>query len=69
MKGVFQISVRANWCKCCGICSTFCPAGVLAVEPGNTVRVVNEADCTGCGLCERLCPDLAIEISSVRTAI
>lgn len=69
MSGTFKIGIRANWCKCCGICSTFCPAGVLSVESGRQVMVVDEAACTGCGLCERLCPDLAIEISSIEALV
>lgn len=66
MEGVFRISIRANWCKSCGICSTFCPAGALALQPGDQVRIVDASNCTGCGLCERLCPDLAIEISRIK---
>jgi 2-oxoglutarate ferredoxin oxidoreductase subunit delta len=59
-KGDFQVSIRDDWCKSCGICSTFCPGDVLTVRPGEKAMVVNQAACTGCGLCERLCPDLAI---------
>lgn len=66
MAAVFQISIRANWCKCCGICSSFCPVDVLIVEPGKQVRIGKESSCTGCGLCERLCPDLAIEIVRIK---
>lgn len=53
----FEINLK--WCKGCGICATFCPKQVLAIQ-NDKVAVVNEAACIKCRLCEYRCPDFAI---------
>lgn len=59
-----EIVINEKWCKGCGICATFCPKGVLAVDA--KVKVVNKDDCIFCGQCEQRCPDYAISIEAVK---
>ncbi len=59
------VEVYESWCKRCGICVAFCPAGVLAQDQAGKVQVADPERCTGCQLCEFRCPDFAIH---VRTA-
>jgi 2-oxoglutarate ferredoxin oxidoreductase subunit delta len=53
------LKTRIDWCKGCGLCSAFCPRGVLAVNLGK-VEILNLENCIKCGICERICPDYAI---------
>ncbi len=59
-----QIEVYESWCKRCGICVAFCPAGALAQDEAGKVRVQDAERCTGCQLCELRCPDFAIQVKS-----
>ncbi|TDT61887.1 2-oxoglutarate ferredoxin oxidoreductase subunit delta [Fonticella tunisiensis] len=53
------IAIHRDWCKGCGLCSAFCPRGVLVLNLGK-VEIQNSENCIGCGLCERICPDYVI---------
>ena len=58
-----QIRIRLEWCKGCGICSAFCPKGVLGLdEDTRKVFVKDGSKCTGCGNCELYCPDFCVEL-------
>ena len=61
-KKVVDIVVNREWCKRCGICSSFCPTTVFDAEPDGTVVVARLDACIACELCERICPDLAIHL-------
>ena len=54
-----KLCVKPEWCKGCGICVAFCPAGVLKLENQKIVAAQPES-CIGCGLCEMRCPDYAV---------
>lgn len=56
------IEIYESWCKRCGICSAFCPAGVLVQDESGRVGVQSPDRCTGCQLCELRCPDFAIHV-------
>lgn len=56
------ITVRASWCKACGICIAFCQPAVLRADRSGTPQVVNLEACTLCMLCELRCPDFAIHV-------
>ncbi len=57
-----KIEVYKSWCKKCGICVAFCPAGVLGQDESGTPVVKDPDRCTGCQLCELRCPDFAINV-------
>ncbi len=56
------VEIYESWCKRCGICAAFCPAGVLAQSASGKVIVQDAERCTGCQLCELRCPDFAIHV-------
>jgi 2-oxoglutarate ferredoxin oxidoreductase subunit delta len=59
-----HIEVYKSWCKKCGICVAFCPAGVLAQDDSGTPYPKEPDKCTGCQLCALRCPDFAINVTS-----
>jgi len=59
-----KIEVYKSWCKKCGICVAFCPAGVLAQDDSGTSYAKEPDKCTGCQLCALRCPDFAINVTS-----
>ena len=58
----FHITVYEAWCKKCGICVAFCPAGALREHETTQQVLGTDAKCTGCRQCEWRCPDFAIVI-------
>ena len=50
------------WCKSCGICSAFCPKGVIGCNDMGAPVIERPDECTGCRFCELHCPDFAITI-------
>ncbi len=60
-----RITLRAAWCKGCGLCVAVCPRECLQMVDGKPV-MVNPDKCTGCGLCEQHCPDFALRVNPVR---
>jgi 2-oxoglutarate ferredoxin oxidoreductase subunit delta len=56
-----EVRINKEWCKGCGICVAFCPAGVLSIGGDEKAYVAHPEKCTHCGLCELRCPDMAIE--------
>jgi 2-oxoglutarate ferredoxin oxidoreductase subunit delta len=61
-KNVASIIINHEWCKRCGICSTFCPKAVFTTDDEGTVTVADLDACIACEICERMCPDLAITL-------
>ncbi len=61
-RGKHTIEVYNSWCKRCGICVAFCPAGVLAQDDSGLPYAKDPERCTGCQLCELRCPDFAINV-------
>jgi len=62
-KGQAKVTVYPDWCKGCGICAAFCPAGVLELGPDGKAHVVHEGECVNCGFCELHCPDFAVSVT------
>ena len=63
-KAKHSAEIYGSWCKRCGICVAFCPAGVLAQDESGKVYVKEPDRCTGCQWCELRCPDFAIHVRS-----
>ncbi|MDW7651396.1 MAG: 4Fe-4S binding protein, partial [Bacillota bacterium] len=57
-----SISINKEWCKKCGICTTFCPKNVLEIGEDGKPYVKDPEACIGCGLCELRCPEFAIKL-------
>ena len=60
-----RVIVFPNWCKGCGLCVEFCPAGVLEQGPDGRVIVAHPEKCTACRWCELHCPDFAIFVADI----
>jgi len=58
----FTQFIFRDWCKACGICSAFCPKGVLGRSETGAPIIENPDACIGCRFCELHCPDFAITI-------
>lgn len=57
-----KITVFTDWCKQCGICVTFCPQQVLAMDENRRVFAQHPEKCIACHMCELRCPDFAITV-------
>ena len=60
------VTVFPNWCKGCGLCVEFCPAGVLEQGSDGRVTVARPEKCTACRWCEQHCPDFAIFVADIK---
>lgn len=52
---VFRPVVDKEKCNACGLCSTYCPDGVISED-----LVIDLGFCKGCGICANECPKKAI---------
>jgi 2-oxoglutarate ferredoxin oxidoreductase subunit delta len=57
-----RIDIYKAWCKGCGLCAAFCPAGVLARDEAGYPYIKEPEKCRNCGWCEMHCPDFAITV-------
>lgn len=57
------VSIDLGWCKRCGICHAFCPAGVFELAGDGAPVVARPEACTFCRTCEILCPDFAVRVA------
>ncbi|NLE46560.1 MAG: 4Fe-4S binding protein [Chloroflexi bacterium] len=60
-----RVTVFPNWCKGCGLCVEFCPAGVLEQGHDGVVIIAHPERCRACRWCELHCPDFAIFITDL----
>lgn len=51
--------IRTTDCVCCGICSDYCPCGVI--EKTEKGMRIDYTYCKGCGICTVECPKKAID--------
>ena len=52
-------AINQNKCQKCGLCVSVCACGALRMV-GNSVRIMEVAECRWCTLCELVCPNGAI---------
>lgn len=57
-----KVYIYKAWCKACGICAAFCPAGVIACDEAGYPYIKEPEKCLNCGWCEIRCPDFAISV-------
>ena len=62
----FEVEFYRAWCKGCGICAAFCPAGALSMNDKGEPVITKPELCTGCTWCELRCPDFAISLRKKR---
>lgn len=46
-------------CSNCGLCSEFCPTGIIASKTGNFLSIEAKKDCIGCMACVQICENSA----------
>ena len=61
-KEKFEVEFYRDWCKGCGICAAFCPAGAISMNDKGEPEVSKPELCTGCTWCEIRCPDFAVQV-------
>ena len=61
-KKSYDVEFYRDWCKGCGICAAFCPAGALSMNDRGEPEITEPELCTGCTWCEIRCPDFAIRV-------
>ena len=60
-----EVHIFDNWCKGCGLCIEFCPAGVLVLGTDSRPKPIYPEKCTACHWCELHCPDFAIFVTDI----
>ena len=61
----YSQTVFQDWCKKCGICSSFCPKNVIEQDEYGGPVFERPEDCIGCRFCELHCPDFAITVQEL----
>jgi ferredoxin len=62
LPNVATLSLDADACVGCGMCTTVCPHGVLVMK-GRKALVADSNGCMECGACANNCPVSAIGVS------
>lgn len=65
--GRYQITVKANMCISCGLCSKYCEMGIDVRSYAQASRSFTRASCVGCGLCAEVCPRGVLRLENKRS--
>jgi 2-oxoglutarate ferredoxin oxidoreductase subunit delta len=64
-----KMTVISDRCKGCGLCSSVCPKGIIAMQTEQrnskgyfTAACTDDEKCICCTMCALICPDCAIVI-------
>ncbi len=64
-----NVIINVDWCKGCGLCTTVCPVGIVALSKTqlnskghHPVEITDMEKCTGCASCATMCPDSVLTI-------
>jgi len=63
LSDVVTLTLDVEKCTGCGMCTTVCPHGVLALE-NRKARIVDRDACMECGACALNCPVDALAVDS-----
>jgi 2-oxoglutarate ferredoxin oxidoreductase subunit delta len=69
VKKQYEVVVKQDRCKRCGICVAFCPKNVLDIKINSAPEVVKPEECIGCNFCYLRCPEIAIFVLEKEEAI
>lgn len=58
---VTTLAAEPSLCVGCGMCTSVCPRGVLALEDGRVSLVMRDR-CIECGACATNCPTAALSV-------
>jgi len=61
------IKINRDKCNGCGLCTTACAEGALALDQENKAVLLKEIYCDGLGACLDVCPTEALEIIEKET--
>ncbi|MFV2068699.1 MAG: mercury methylation ferredoxin HgcB [Pirellulales bacterium] len=61
LREVVTLTLDADQCDGCRMCTIVCPHAVFAVENGKS-RIVDGDGCMECGACARNCPTAAVQV-------
>lgn len=59
---MYNVIIKHDLCKKCGICMEFCPKNVFDLNEEGLIVPRNNDKCIGCKLCEYRCPDFAVKV-------
>ena len=58
----YKPTVDIGRCTYCGICETYCPEDIIAIDRETKTNEIDYNYCKGCGICANECPKECIEM-------